>query len=215
MSASIEKLSKLEDRLYGKNRRDQIDKVNKKLKERIDLLNKEKDLVNKQLTRIRDPKKKTDLSGNYTVSYYAGLVKKKVNFDKDNNNITNGKDIEEAFVKRINNRIKDYNKVAEKYDTIMNDSNSKDSKKTKVKEQLDAAKEKVDKAKTQLEGFKEAFSYYHEQLSLSEDIKNNIIDEKQTIQDKNDAIVDAIQQGIEDVLNALDKGIKIDKIKRE
>ena len=203
MAASIEKLNKLTDRLYGKNRTDQLKKIREATRTNIKLLRDEANQVDKNLKKMRqnnkNNNKNVDANGNYSVTYYARKVGIKLKYDKKKENIENGEAIEKALVKKVNNAITAYNNLGD---------NASDAKVKK-------AEKAIETAQNNLAGFREAYAYYHEQLSLSEDIKNNIIDEKQKIQDMQDQIVDAIQEGVEDMVKAIDNQRDYNKLRRE
>ena len=193
-AAVIEKLSKLEDRLYGSSRVSQIKKLQKEYKNYIGLLEQEVKLAENHAQLLRS--NAYDENGNLTINgygYRAGVGS--LQFDAQNN-LENGKEIEARLVDRVNAAIDDYN-------AHRNDDDAS------------YYEERVSLAQKDHEGFLKALSEYESTLGKIEDGQSQIQDYKEKIQDATDEIVDAIQDGIEDVLEAIDSQRDFNKMYRD
>ena len=193
-AAVIEKLSKLEDRLYGSSRVSQIKKLQKEYKNYIGLLEQEVKLAENHAQLLRN--NAYDENGNLTINgygYRAGVGS--LQFDAQNN-LENGKEIEARLVDRVNAAIDDYNAHRNADDASYYE-------------------ERVSLAQKDHEGFLKALSEYESTLGKIEDGQSQIQDYKEKIQDATDEIVDAIQDGIEDVLEAIDNQRDFNKMYRD
>ena len=190
----MEKMARLEDRLYGKNRISQIKKLQGEYKNYIKLLEKESNIAKKHARRLRT--KARDENGNLTINgyaYRAGI--KNLQFDAQGN-LDNGRQIEQALLKRVNNAVS-------KYNAHRNDDDS-----GKYQYELDQVKGDYD-------GFLKAMKEYEETISKVEDTKDEIQEYKEKIQDAADAVVDAIQEGVEAMVKAIDNRREFDKLARD
>ena len=190
----MEKMARLEDRLYGKNRISQMRKLQGEYKSYIKLLEKESKIAKRHARRLRT--KAQDENGNLTINgyaYRAGV--KNLQFDAQGN-LDNGRQIEQGLLKRVNKAVSDYN-------THRNDDNS------------DKYSQDLENAKNDYDGFLKAMKEYEETISKVEDTKDEIQEYKEKIQDAADAIVDAIQEGVEAMVKAMDNRREFDKLARD
>jgi len=190
----MEKLSKLEDRLYGKSRISQIKKLQSEYKNYIKLLQQEVKLAQTHANRLRT--NAYDENGNLTINGYAYRAGfSQVNFDSKGN-LENGKAIEKALNDKVNAAVSEYN-------AHRNDDNSS------------YYEELVRIAEEDQKGFLNAMSEYQSTLGKIEDGQSQIQDYKEKIQDAADEIVDAIQGGIDNMLEAMDGQRDFNKMYRE
>ena len=190
----MEKMARLEDRLYGKNRVSQIKKLQSEYKSYIKLLQQEVQIAEKHAKRLRTNAR--DENGNLTINgyaYRAGI--KNLKFDAQGN-LDNGRQIEQALLKRVNNAVSAYNKHRNDEDNGRYEYN-------------------LNQAKSDYDGFLKAMKEYEETISKVEDTKDEIQEYKEKIQDATDAIVDAIQEGVEDMIKAMDNQREFDKLARD
>ena len=190
----MEKMARLEDRLYGKNRISQIKKLQSEYKGYIKLLQQEAQIAKKHAKRLRT--RAHDENGNLTISgyaYRAGI--KNLQFDS-RGNLDNGRQIEQALLKRVNSAVGDYNAHR----------NSDDSGRYEYN---------LNQAKSDYDGFLKAMKDYEETISKVEDTKDEIQEYKEKIQDAADEVVDAIQKGVEDMVKAMDNQREFNKLARD
>lgn len=193
-AAAMEKLAKLEDRLYGANRISQIRKLQGEYKNYIKLLEQEVNLAKDHAQLLRT--NAYDENGNLTVNGYAYRAGfNQVNFDAQGN-LENGKAIEAALVNIVNARVDEYN-------AHRNDDNAS------------YYEERVQLAQQDHEGFLKALSEYESTLGKIEEGQSEIQDYKEKIQDAADSIVDAIQEGIDDITEAIDSQRDFNKLYRD
>jgi hypothetical protein len=103
----MEKMAKLEDRLYGKSRVSQIKKLQAEYKNYIKLLEQEVKLSQQHAERLRT--NAYDENGNLTINGYAYRAGfSSVQFDGQGN-LENGKAIEQALIDKVNDAIDNYN----------------------------------------------------------------------------------------------------------
>jgi len=193
-AAAMEKLAKLEDRLYGANRISQIKKLQNEYKNYIKLLEQEVNLAKDHAQLLRT--NAYDENGNLTINGYAYRAGfNQVNFDAQGN-LENGKAIEAALVNIVNTRIDEYN-------AHRNDDDAS------------YYEERVQLAQQDHEGFLKALSEYESTLGKIEEGQSEIQDYKEKIQDAADAIIDAIQEGIDDITEAIDSQRDFNKLYRD
>ena len=193
-AAIIEKLSKLEDRLYGKGRVSQLKKIQAEHRKNIKLLQQEFELAQSHARKLRTDA--YDENGNLTINGYAYRAGfNQVNFDSKGN-LENGQAIEAALTQRLNNAIAEYNVHRNDEDTGY------------YEDQIKNAQEDRD-------GFLKALSDYESTLGVIEDTQSQILDEKEKIQDATDTIVDAIQDGVDDMVEAIDNQRDFNKMYRD
>lgn len=103
----MEKLAKLEDRLYGKNRITQIQKLQGEYKNYIGLLQQEVALAKNHANILRT--RAYDENGNLTMNAYAGRGGVGwLRFDAQGN-LENGREIELALLDKVNQAVANYN----------------------------------------------------------------------------------------------------------
>ena len=190
----MEKMARLEDRLYGKNRVSQIKKLQSEYKSYIKLLQEEARIARKHANRLRT--RAHDENGNLTISgyaYRAGV--RNLQFDS-RGNLDNGRQIEQALLKRVNNAVGAYNAHRNSDDSGQYEYN-------------------LNQAKSDYDGFLKALKEYEETISKVEDTKDEIQEYKEKIQDAADAVVDAIQEGVEDMVKAMDSRREFNKLSRD
>ena len=195
-AAAMEKLAKLEDRLYGANRISQLKKLRTEYKNYIKLLQQEVKLAEGHAEELRGKNSAYDKKGNLTLSgyaYHAGI--NQVQFDKQKN-IENGHEIEQGLLSRLNNSISDYN-------AHRNDDNA------------GWYEEEIKNNQKLYDDFMKTMSEYENTLGKIEDGQSAIQDYKEKIQDAADEIVDAIQQGIEDMIETIDNQRNFNKLYRD
>ena len=111
----MEKLSQLEDRLYGKNRVSQLKKIQAEHRKNLKLLEKQEKLEKKHARTLRTEAE--DENGNTTINGYANKAGfKQVKFDAQGN-LEGGRQIEQALLKRVNDATENYNKHRNDEDT--------------------------------------------------------------------------------------------------
>ena len=177
----MEKLSKLEDRLYGKDRISNLVKMKKQYGDYIGLLKQEVNLAKQHAKRLRTNKQ--DENGNLTVKGYADKAGIGLKFDKEGN-IENGRQIETALLK------KSY-EATHQYNLHRNDENA------------DEYKKDAENANKDYENFLKTFSEYEDTLGKIENAQAEIQDNLEKIQDAADKIIDAIQDGLNDVMDSI------------
>ena len=195
-SAAMEKLTKLEDRLYGKNRVSNLKKLQSEYKNYIKLLQREVDLAEDHAKLLRT--NAYDENGNLTINgyaYRAGFGQ--VQFDAAGN-LENGKAIEHALTDRVNAAVAEYNAHR----------NDEDADTAYYEDRIRLAQEDHD-------GFMKALSDYESTLGTIEDGQNQIQEYQEKIQDAADAIIDGIQEGIENVIEAIDNQRDFNKMYRD
>ena len=190
----MEKMAKLEDRLYGRNRISQLKKLQGEYKHYIQLLEQQEALEKQHAERLRT--NAYDENGNLTISGYAyrGGVGA-LQFDGQGN-LDNGREIELGLLNRLNSAVDEYN-------VHRNDDDAK------------RYENRVNQAQSDYDGFLKALSEYESTLGKIEDTQDAIQDYKEKIQDAADAVVDAIQQGIQDMLDAMDNQRDFNKLFRD
>jgi hypothetical protein len=189
----MEKLTKLEDRLYGKGRISNLKKLKKEYSGYIDLLRKEVKLAKAHASIQRN--KTEDENGNTTVRGYANKTGISLQYDKQGN-IENGREIEKALLDKVNAATADYNQHRNEEDTS-------------------AYEDAMNDAQKDYDGFMKALSDYTGTLGKIEEGKSQIQEYKEKIQDAADGIVDAIQSGIDDMIEAIDSQRDFDRMYRE
>ena len=196
-AAIIEKLSKLEDRLYGANRVSQLKKLQSEYKKNIKLLQQETKLAEKHANRLRT--KAYDENGNLTINAYANRAGfSQIGFDAKGN-IENGQAIEAALTQKVNNAIAEYN---------IHRNDEDDNTVKYYEEQVRLAQEDHD-------GFMKALSEYESTLGVIEDSQSQIQEYREKIQDAADAIIDTIQESIKNVIETIDKRRDFNRSVRE
>lgn len=193
-AAAMEKMAKLEDRLFGANRVSQLKKLQGEYKKYIKLLDQERKAAEKHAQTLRSSA--YDENGNLTMNAYAHRAGiSQLQFDSEGN-LENGEAIEKALLNKINAAVAEYNQhLGDKDNT-----------------QYAAA---VEAAQEDYQGFMKALSEYQSTLGKIEDTKSAIQDYKEKIQDAADAVVDAIQEGIENVLKAMDSQREFNKMYKD
>ena len=190
----MEKLAKLEDRLYGKHRINQIQRMQTEYAKYISLLEVEVALAKNHAKILRT--QAYDENGNLTMNAYAGRAGVKyLNFDSTGN-LTNGRQIELALLDRVNQATANYN--ANRYSEDEN--------------LVDWYKDKIDAAQADYDGFLKSMQEYQDTLGKIEDSESQIQDYKEKIQDAADQIVDAIQEGIDDLLDAMESDREFNRL---
>lgn len=190
----VEKLSKLEDKLYGKSRVSNLRQLQKEHKKNVDLLKQELELAKAHAKTLRS--RDRDENGNLTINGYAKIAGfDKINFDSKGN-LENGKAIEAALTQRLNNAIADYNAHRNDEDTSY------------YEETVRIMQEDHD-------GFMKALDQYQGTLDTIDKVNLSIQDEMEEIQKEADKIIDGIQEGVEDVVKAIDNQRNFNKAYRE
>ena len=192
-SAAMEKLTKLEDRLYGKSRVSNLRDMQKEYTKYLGLLKEELGLAEQHAKILTS--KKYDENGNLTVKGYAQKAGIDLQFDAAGN-ISNGREIELALRDRANAKIAEYNRLAPTGD-------------------VGNTEKEAQEYQEDYDNFMKAFSEYGETLNKIDDIKAEQQEYKEKIQDAADAIVDSIQQGIDDMITAIDNQRDYNKMYRE
>lgn len=194
-SAAMEKLAKLEDRLYGKTRISNLRNMQKEYTKYLGLLKEELSLTQAHAKKLVDTKDTYDENGNLNIVGYANKVGKKLTFD-ESGNISNGREIELALRDRANAAIAEYNRLAPTGD-------------------VGNADEIAAEYQKDYDDFMKVFSEYGESLNKIDDVNASIQEYKEKIQDATDAIVDSIQDGIDDVTKAINNQRDFNKLYRE
>lgn len=103
----MEKLTKLEDRLFGASRISNLQKLKQEYAGYISLLQQEVSLAKSHAKRLRT--KAYDENGNLTMNAYAGRAGiSHLQFD-NKGNLENGRQIELALLNRLNDATSAYN----------------------------------------------------------------------------------------------------------
>jgi len=194
-SAAMEKLTKLEDRLFGKSRISNLKKMQSEYKGYIKLLEKEVSLAKKH---VKNQQTHTyDENGNLTLNGFAGRAGfGSVKFDSKGN-IENGKNIEAALTQKVNDEIERYNAA------VRNGV-----------EDTTWYKKNIELAQKDHDDFMKAVSDYESSLKTIEDSQSQIQEYNEKIQDAADEIVDSIQEGIDQVVEAMDSQREFNRMAR-
>lgn len=180
----MEKLTKLEDRLFGASRISNLQKLKQEYAGYISLLQQEVSLAKSHANRLRT--QAYDENGNLTMNAYAGNAGVGYLHFDSKGNLDNGREIELALLNKLNNATAAYN--ANRYDENTSSWYS----------------DRVDDAKKNYDGFMKAMQEYQDTLGKIEEGENQIQEYQQKIQDAADEIIDSIQEGIEGIIEAID-----------
>lgn len=190
----MEKLTKLGDRLYGTSRVKQLKLLQGEYKKYLKLKDQELNKEKAHLKILRTEAK--DENGNVTINGYANAAGiKNLKFDRQGN-LENGRAIEQALLKQLNNATNQYNK------------HRNDDDASKYQNKLDVAQKNYD-------GFLKALSDYTSTLGQIEDTESAIQEYKESIQDAADAIIDAIQEGLNNVISSMKEQRSFEKLVKD
>lgn len=164
-SKKLDQLNKKYDRLYGKNRLKNIEKITNALKAENKALKQKKEQAKANLNLD----KKIMQSNLKAAQKKAGLKNTKFKFDKDGD-ISNYYKIMNALYKKLHKKENEYNR---KYAGKIESDASK------------AAKKRLDKFKDQIDNLKDAISQYDETKDLIQEISEEIQDNLNEIRSNN------------------------------
>lgn len=188
-SAVMDILSSLEDRLYGKDRLDNLAQLKADYADYIDLLEEELKLQKEHANILKN--QDTDENGNTTIRGYANKLGMNLQFDSTGN-IDNGRQLEQAALSKLNAAIEEYNVHRNEDDTSAYEKN-------------------IDSLQKDYDGLIDALDDYHDTLGKIEDTEKDQQEYLQKIQDATDEMIEVILDGFDDMQEAMDSSREFNK----